>query len=109
MAPSPGHHQRIQGELLKLDHKVSASTIHGVLKALKIPPAPMRHTDTTWRQFLQTHAATMLATDFFYVGCAVTSSACTACSSWKIGSRYVRVPGVTANPDGLAVTPPMCI
>jgi hypothetical protein len=35
------------------------------------PPAPKRHTDTTWRQFLHTQAATMLVTDF-HVDCAVT-------------------------------------
>ena len=54
-------YQRIQGELLKLGHIVGASTIRRVLKALKIPPAPKRHTDPTWRQFLHAHAATMLA------------------------------------------------
>ena len=52
-------YKRIQGELLKLGHRVSASTIRRVLKALKVPPEPQRYTGTTWRKFLHAQAATM--------------------------------------------------
>ncbi len=61
-------YKRIQGKLLKLGYRVSASTIRRVLKAQKIPPAPQRRTDTTRRQFLHAQAVTtMLAADFFHV------------------------------------------
>ena len=93
-------YKRIQGELLKVGHRVSASTIRRVLKALKIPPAPKRRTDTTWRKFLLAQAATMLAADFFHVDCAVTLQRLYCFFVIEVGSRYIHIHGVTANPDG---------
>jgi hypothetical protein len=57
---------RIVGELRKLGVTVSATSVRDILGASGLPPAPQRD-GLSWRSFLQAHADSILACDFFTV------------------------------------------
>ena len=93
-------YQRIQGELLKLGHRVSASTIRRVLKGVADPSSSEAVHRYDLAAFLHSQAATMLAADFFHVDCAVTLERLYCLFVMEVSSRYVHIVGITTSPDG---------
>jgi transposase InsO family protein len=93
-------YQRIQGELLKIGHRVSAAAIRRILKALKIPlhpdgtPTRPGGTSCTHRQPRCSRPV------FFHVDCALTLQRLYCLFVIETGSRYVHILGITASPDG---------
>jgi transposase InsO family protein len=83
-------------------HRVAASTIRKILRAHRIPP-PSRN-DGSWRVFLRSHAATVLATDFFHVDCAVTLRRLYIAFVIEHQIRRVHLLGITAHPTGQRAT-----
>jgi len=95
-------YQRIQGELLQLGVRVSATAIRMTLRRHGLDPAPRRMA-TSWPAFLRQQASGIVACDFFTVE-TVWLRRLYVLFFIELDSRRVHLTGVTANPDGRWVT-----
>lgn len=91
-------HRRVQGELVKLGHRIAASTVWQILHDAGIDPAP-RRTGPTWKQFLTAQARGILAADFVHVD-TVLLRRIYALIVIEHGTRRAHLAGVTAHPGG---------
>jgi transposase InsO family protein len=95
-------YRRIQGELLKLEGRLAASTIAKLMKDHGLGPAP-RRSGPTWRAFLRTQASGIVATDFFHVD-TVLFKRLYVLFFVELGRRRIWITGVTAHPHAAWVT-----
>src|SRR5918997_1358755 len=95
-------HRRVQGELIRLGHRIAASTVWQILHDAGIDPAP-RRSGSSWRQFLTAQAKAVLAVDFVHVD-TVRLRRIYALIAVEHGSRRTFLVGVSAHPSGVWTT-----
>jgi len=93
--PSWGY-QRISGEIARLGLKVSATTVRKLLRCAGLGPTGKR-AGLTWRRFIRSQAASLIACDFFTVD-TVRATRLFVLFFIDLGSRRVHLAGVTAHP-----------
>jgi putative transposase len=95
-------HRRVQGELIRLGHRIAASTVWQILHDAGIDPAP-RRSGPTWKQLLTTQAHGIIAVDFVHVD-TVLLRRVYALIAIEHGTRRAHLAGITAHPDGAWTT-----
>jgi len=98
--PSWGY-DRIVGAMANLGHKVSDQTVGNILKRHDIPPAPKRKQTTSWKDFIRSHMAVMVGTDFFTVEVLTLKGLKTYYVLFflRLESRRICLAGLTQHPD----------
>jgi transposase InsO family protein len=99
--PSWGH-RRVQGELVRLGHRIAASTVWQILHDVGVDPAP-RRSGPTWRQFLTAQARAVLAVDLLHVE-TIMLKRIYVLIAVEHGSRRAHLLGVSAHPTGAWTT-----
>ena len=95
-------HRRICGELRKLGFIISATSIRRLLSGARLEPAPRRG-GPSWREFLRSQAASMIACDFFTVE-TILLRRFYVLFFIAHANRRVWLAGCTRNPTGEWVT-----
>ena len=95
-------HRRVQGELVRLGHRIAASTVWQILHDAGIDPAP-RRTGPTWKQFLTAQARSIIAINFVHVD-SVLLRRVYALIVIEHDTRRAHLAGITAHPDGAWTT-----
>src|SRR5829696_7535660 len=89
--------ERIQGELLKLNIKVSKRTIQKYMRQGQVKPPRSRSSSQNWSTFLKNHADQVWACDFLPVT-DIFFRQLYAFVIMELGSREIIQVGVTAHP-----------
>src|SRR6266542_6189894 len=95
-------HRRVCGELAKLGLNVSPTSIRRLLTQARLEPAP-RRAGPSWREFLRTQAASIVACDFFTVE-SILLRRYYVLFFIAHANRRVWLAGCSVNPTGTWVT-----